>query len=267
MSEQALQAASVDYRVEEAVAWITINRPDRMNAIDTATRRELGEATKQAERDAAVRCVVLTGAGDRAFSAGADIREMGEGGEIEIVGRVLRDEYGPILVRLRTMPKPVIAAVNGVAAGVGVSFAMAADIRLAVEHARFIEAFVGIGLVGDGGATWLLPRLVGTGKAMEMLMTGAPLSATDAERFGLVNQVLPAASFRDTVREWATRLAAGPTGAIAANKRAVNHALGSTFEEAIEFESYLQQARIATADFAEGVAAFTEKRPPKFGGG
>jgi 2-(1,2-epoxy-1,2-dihydrophenyl)acetyl-CoA isomerase len=254
---------------EGGVAWITLNRPERLNAVGAQARGELDAALKQVERDAAVRCVVLTGAG-RGFCAGADVRDMsGAGGDMrtpEEVGSTLRGEYTNIITRLRTMPKPVICAVNGVAAGIGASFAMACDIRIAAEEAYFSEAFVGIALAPDGGASWMLPRFVGRGRALEMFFTGKPLGAVDAERFGLVNRVVPAAELEETVRTLATELAAGPTGAIAAGKRAVNHAENSTLEEALEFESYLQEARAASPDFVEGVTAFREKRKANFKG-
>lgn len=270
MTEQAVRTETVDYSVAEGVAWIRLNRPERMNAIDQQTRHALAGAIRQAERDPEVRCVVLVGAGDRAFCSGADVKEMASASSEmrnpESVGRVLRDEYAPMITRLYSMPKPVIAAMNGVAAGIGASFAMAADIRLAVPHAAIVEAFVGIGLMGDGGATWFLPRLVGRGKALEMLMLGSPVGAEEAERLGLVNKVIPAAEFEATVRDWARRLASGPTMAIAANKRAVNYGLGATLEEGIEFEAHLQEVQVAGEDSREGVAAFAEKREPRFQG-
>ena len=248
------------------VAWIKFNRPERRNAIGAQTRAELAAALKQAQKDEAVRCLVLTGEGT-AFCSGADLRDFPAGGSpVEHVGRILRDDYMPMILRMRSMPKPIIAAVNGVAAGIGVSFAMAADIRIAIEEAAFVEAFVNIGLIPDGGATWLLPRLVGAGKALEMCMTGLPLAARDAERLGLVNLVVPADQLISTVQSFADRLAAGPPLAIAAAKRAINRSLDSTLEEALEYEANLQQAMAGTADFAEGVAAFIEKRPASFTG-
>ena len=259
----------VRVEVEEGVAWIRFDRPDRMNAIGQATRTQLASALKQAERDDDVRCVVLTGTG-RAFSAGADVKEMADtGGGMhgpEEVGRVLREEYAPMILRIRNMPKPVIAALNGVAAGIGASFALAADIRIAVPDASLVEAFVGIALVPDGGATWLLPRVIGTGKALEMFFTGRPMGAAEAERLGLVNQIVQPDEFEQTVRAIATRLASGPTRAIAGAKRAVNRGLECGLEEAMEYESYLQEAQAAGEDFREGVAAFVGKRAPLFKG-
>lgn len=249
-----------------AVAWIKFSRPERRNAIGTQTRQQLAAALKQVEKDEAVRCVVLTGEGT-AFCSGADLRDFPtDVNVVEHVGHILRDDYMPMILRMRAMPKPIIAAVNGVAAGIGVSFAMAADLRIAVEDASFVEAFVNIGLAPDGGATWFLPRLVGTGKALEMCMTGLPLAARDAERLGLVNQVVAADELISVTTSWAERLAAGAPRAIAAAKRAVNRSLDSSLEEAMEYESYLQESMAGTSDFAEGVAAFVEKRPPRFTG-
>ncbi|HLQ61723.1 MAG TPA: enoyl-CoA hydratase-related protein, partial [Candidatus Acidoferrales bacterium] len=195
-----------------------------------------------------------------------DVTEMqGDGGmrTPEEVGRVLREEYLPMLQRLRTMPKPVVGALNGPAVGIGASFALACDIRIAVPEAYVMEAFVNIGLGPDGGVTWMLPRLVGSGKALEMFFTGQPLPAADAERLGLINRVVPAEQFEEAVRELATHLAAQPAGAMAAAKRAVNFALSSSFEDAAEYESYLQEAQAGSQEFVDGVRAFLEKRGRK----
>jgi 2-(1,2-epoxy-1,2-dihydrophenyl)acetyl-CoA isomerase len=250
---------------EGGVGWIRFNRPEKMNAIGALTRQQLGDAIKQAERDDAVRVVVLTGTG-RAFSSGADVSEMVQGSGMrtpEDVGRVLRNEYMPSLVRLRTMPKPAIAAMNGPAVGIGASFALACDIRIATPEAYLLEAFVNIGLAPDGGVSWLLPRLAGTGVAYEMFFTGKPLSAADAHRLGVINRVVPAERFEEEVRDLAMQLASQPRGAMAGAKRALNHALTSTYEEAMEFESYLQEAQAASPEFAEGVQKFLESRKKK----
>jgi 2-(1,2-epoxy-1,2-dihydrophenyl)acetyl-CoA isomerase len=257
----------VRVETEGGVGWIRLNRPEKMNAIGALTRRQLGDAIKQAERDEAVRVVVLTGSG-RAFCSGADVTEMAQGADggmrtPEDVGNVLRNEYMPMLTRLRTMPKPVIAAMNGPAVGIGASYALACDIRIAVPEAYLLEAFVNIGLAPDGGVSWLLPRLAGTGVAYEMFFTGKPLQAADAHRLGVINRLVPADRLEAEVRELASHLASQPRQAMAAAKRAVNHALESSYEEALEFESYLQEAQAASPEFAEGVQAFLARRAKK----
>ena len=255
----------VKVAVEDGVGLIQLNRPEKMNAIGQLTRRQLGEAIKQAERDDAVRVLVLTGSG-RAFCSGADVTEMVQGAGMrtpEDVGNVLRNEYMPMLTRLRTMPKPVIAALNGPAVGIGASYALACDIRIATPEAYLLEAFVNIGLAPDGGVSWLLPRLAGTGVAYEMFFTGKPLSAADAHRLGIINRVVPADRLEAEVRELAAQLVSQPRNAMAAAKRAVNHALESSFEEALEFESYLQEAQASSSEFAEGVQAFLARRAQK----
>jgi len=247
---------------EGGIGWIRLNRPEKMNAIGALTRQQLGEAIKQAERDDAVRVVVLTGSG-RAFCSGADVTEMVQGGGMrtpEDVGKVLRNEYMPMLMRLRTMPKPAIAAMNGPAVGIGASYALACDIRIATPEAYLMEAFVNIGLAPDGGVSWLLPRLAGTGVAYEMFFTGKPLPAEAAHRLGVINRVVPAERLEEEVRDLANQLAAQPRQAMAGAKRAVNHALGSSYEEAMEFESYLQEAQAASSEFAEGVRSFLARR-------
>ncbi|HKF78404.1 MAG TPA: enoyl-CoA hydratase [Candidatus Dormibacteraeota bacterium] len=252
----------VRYAVENGVAWIRLNRPERMNAVNGALRRALADAVRRAEREEGARVVVVTGEG-RAFCAGADVREFGSReGDIGSLGQ----DYEALLSRLRTMPKPTIAALNGVAAGIGASLALVCDLRYAVPEAAFLEAFVKIGLTVDGGVSWLLPRLVGTAKALEMFYTGDPLGAEEALRRGVVNRVVEPDALESTVREVAERLAAGPTVALGAIKRSVNHAASSTLEEAMEFEFLLQRAQMRTDDFKEGVSAFLEKRSPRFQG-
>jgi 2-(1,2-epoxy-1,2-dihydrophenyl)acetyl-CoA isomerase len=247
-------------RIHNGVGLIQLNRPEKMNAIGALTRRQLGDAIKQVERDDAVRVVVLTGSG-RAFCSGADVTEMVP--DAVRTGNILRDEYMPMLTRLRTMPKPVIAAMNGPAVGIGASYAMACDIRIATPEAYILEAFVNIGLAPDGGVSWLLPRLAGTGIAYEMFFTGKPLQAADAYRLGLINRLVPADKLEAEVRELADHLVTQPRGAMARAKRAVTHALESSYEEALEFESYLQEAQAASPEFAEGVQAFLSKRSKK----
>lgn len=262
-------ATEVDLHVkvenEGAIGWIRLNRPEKMNAIGGLTRKQLGDAIKAAERDDAIRVVVLTGSG-RAFSSGADVTEMSNDGGMhtpEEVGDILRNEYMPMLLRLRTMPKPVIAAMNGPAVGIGASFALACDIRIATPEAYLMEAFVNIGLAPDGGVSWLLPRLAGTGVAYEMFFTGKALPAADAHRLGVINRLVPTERLEEEVRDLANQLASQPRNAMAGAKRAVNHALDSTYEEAMEFESYLQEAQAGSQEFADGVQAFLARRAKK----
>src|SRR5712692_9233698 len=255
----------VQVHAHDGVGLIRFNRPEKMNAIGALTRQQLGDAIKQAERDDSVRVVVLAGSG-RAFCSGADVTEMVQGAGMrtpEDVGNVLRTEYMPMLVRLRTMPKPVIAAMNGPAVGIGASFALACDIRIATPEAYLLEAFVNIGLAPDGGVSWLLPRMAGTGVAYEMFFTGKPLSAADAHRLGIINRLVPAESLEAEVRELANHLVTQPRQAMAAAKRAVNYALESSYEEGLEFESYLQEAQAASPEFTEGVQKFLARRSKK----
>jgi len=252
----------VETSLENGVLWIRLNRPESMNAVNGELRGALATAVRDAERNADARVVVLTGAG-RAFCAGADVREFaGREGAVDAI----RGEYERILTGLRNVPKPVIAALNGVAAGIGASIAMACDMRYATPEASLVEAFVKIGLTPDGGATWFLPRLIGTAKAFEIMYTGDPLPAADAERLGLYNKVVPPESLEETVRDLAQALARGPSMALAAAKRSVNFSANATFEEALDFEFMLQGVQMQGQDFREGVAAFLEKRKPEFRG-
>ncbi|HEY4025276.1 MAG TPA: enoyl-CoA hydratase [Candidatus Dormibacteraeota bacterium] len=262
MAEAKTDEAVVGYQVENGVAWIRLNRPESLNAVNGDLRRALRDAVKRAERDETARAVVVTGHG-RAFCAGADVREFGsrEGAVDDI-----RGDYELLLSRLRLMPKPTIAAMNGVAAGIGASLALVCDLRYAVPQASFVEAFVKIGLSVDGGVSWLLPRLIGSGRALEMLYTGEPMGAEEAARLGLVNRVVEPDQLEPVVRELAERLAAGPTLALGAIKRTVNFSAHTTLEEAMEFEFHLQGAQMRNEDFREGVAAFLEKRKAEFKG-
>jgi 2-(1,2-epoxy-1,2-dihydrophenyl)acetyl-CoA isomerase len=208
--------------------------------------------------------VILTGAG-RAFCAGQDLRERLEPDaaplEVEI-----RDRYNPLVRAIRGAPQPVVAAVNGVAAGAGAALAFACDLRIAANTARFVLAFGQVGLIPDSGSTWTLQRLVGASKAMELALLPDPLSAADAERFGLVSRVVPAEELPEAARDVAARLAALAPGAVARTKQALQAAAYSSFEEALELEARLQGEAGAHPDHAEGIAAFIEKRPPRFRG-
>ena len=250
--------------VEDAIATLTLDRPDALNSLTVPLKEELLRAFRELARNDAVRVVILTGAG-RAFCAGQDLRERLEPDAAPLATEI-RERYNPIILAMRGLEKPIVGAINGIAAGAGASLAFACDIRIAAEGASFLLAFGRVGLVPDSGATWFLPRLVGPAKAAELALTGEPLSAADAERFGLVVAVVPADELAGAARALASRLAAGAPRALGMTKRALDRATTSTLEESLEYEAWLQGIAGATADHAEGIAAFIEKRPPRFTG-
>jgi 2-(1,2-epoxy-1,2-dihydrophenyl)acetyl-CoA isomerase len=256
--------AELRYDVADRVATLTLARPAALNALTIKLKEELLSALRAAERDRDVRAVVLTGEG-RAFCAGQDLRERLEPEAVPL-GEEIRLRYNPLVRALRGLSKPTLASVNGVAAGAGVSLALACDVRVASEVASFVLAFGRIGLVPDSGASWVLPRLVGSSKAMELALLDDPLSATDAERFGLVARVVPADRLAHEAAGIAGRLAALAPTAVALTKRSLARAWDVGFDEQLEFEAYAQAIAGATADHAEGIAAFTEKREPRFTG-
>src|SRR5919206_3621143 len=223
----------------EGVQTLTLNLPKRLNALSAELLQSLNEALRAAERDASVRAVVLTGA-ESAFSSGADISEFSFDGQPPDLGDLLRRRVNPVVVRLRAMEKPVLAAVNGVAAGAGMSLALACDVRYAAESARFVLAFVRIGLVPDAGALYFLPRLVGPGAALELAWTGDPISASQALELGLVNRVLPSSELLGATQQLAARLASGPQRTIALIKRAINQAHELPLERVLDLESQYQ---------------------------
>jgi 2-(1,2-epoxy-1,2-dihydrophenyl)acetyl-CoA isomerase len=246
----------------DGVATLTLNRPDALNALNTTLRRELLAALTAARRDDATRAVVITGAG-RGFCAGADLRGGSEEREFR---RVISTEYNPLIEAIRTLPKPVIASVNGVAAGAGVSLALAADLVVAAEDARFVPAFHRIGLVPDSGLARTLVRSLGRHRALEILLGERQLGADDAHAAGLVAAVVPAERLAEATRELAARLANGPTRGIGLTKRLLNAAEDATLSEGLATEADLQELAGRTEDHAEGVAAFGEKRDPRFQG-
>jgi 2-(1,2-epoxy-1,2-dihydrophenyl)acetyl-CoA isomerase len=253
--------ADVEVTRDGAVQTITLNRPEKMNAFTRGMHAELREALKQA-RDSEVRAVVVTGAG-RAFCAGQDLTEFGETGDI---GATLRATYHPNVQAVRALEKPVIAAVNGACAGAGLSFACACDIRLAADGASFVPGFVGIGLIPDAGGTFFINRLLGAARAFEWMSSNRRLTAAEAHAWGLVSEVVEADALAARAAELAAFYAALPTRAIGMTKRLFDHAATATLDEQLEHEAQLQAAAAQSEDFKEGVAAFLEKRAPRFTG-
>jgi 2-(1,2-epoxy-1,2-dihydrophenyl)acetyl-CoA isomerase len=254
--------AEVETSRDGAVLTITLNRPDVLNAFNSAMHRGLAAALKGA-RDSGVRAVVLTGAG-RGFCVGQDLTEFREApGDI---GSRLRDNYHPNIRAIRALEKPVIAAVNGAAAGAGMSLACACDLRLAAETASFVPAFINIGLIPDSGGSYFVTRILGPARAFEWLTSGRKLTAPDAYAWGLVTEVVPGDGLAGRVSELASQLAELPTRGIGMTKRLLDHATNASLEEQLEWEAQLQAAATQTEDFKEGVAAFLEKRPPRFRG-
>ena len=247
---------------EGAVLTITLNRPEVYNAFNRALHDALHEALTEAQ-DAAIRCVVVTGAG-KGFCAGQDLKEFGQvSGSIR---DALETTYHPNIRLVRALEKPVIAAVNGPAAGAGLSFACACDLRIASDAATFVPGFVGIGLVPDSGGTWFVHRLLGFARAFEWMCANTRLSAAEALDWGLVSGVVPADGFAARVAELAAEWAARPTLAVGRTKQLFEHAFSASLEDQLALEAQLQQASVATADFREGVDAFLEKRAPQFTG-
>ncbi|MCX5586185.1 enoyl-CoA hydratase/isomerase family protein [Streptomyces erythrochromogenes] len=254
------------HRTESNVSWITLNRPEAMNAVTWAQRERVIALLAEASADPAVRAVVLTATG-KGFCAGADLRGAPATGGDRVAGdvaRMIRLGAQRLITAVLDCEKPVIAAVNGTAAGIGSHVALACDLVIAAEGARFIEVFVRRGLVPDGGGAYLLPRLVGPQKAKELMFFGDAVPAAEAERLGLVNRVVPAEELQAAAREWAERLAQGPTRALAMTKQLVNASLDGDRAAALAAEATAQEINMATADANEGVASFVERRTPKY---
>jgi 2-(1,2-epoxy-1,2-dihydrophenyl)acetyl-CoA isomerase len=254
--------AEVETQRDGAVLTITLNRPDVLNAFNAAMHQALGEALEEAA-DASVRAVVLTGAG-RGFCVGQDLTEFRESaGDI---GDRLRGNYHPNVLAIRRLEKPVIAAVNGAAAGAGLSFACACDLRIAADSASFVPAFINIGLVPDSGGTYFVTHLLGHARAFEWMTSGRKLSAAEAHQWGLVSEVVESDALAARAAEVAAEYAARPTRGVGMSKRLFAQALENTLQEQLELEAELQTAATRTNDFKEGVAAFLEKRDPEFSG-
>ena len=253
--------------IHDGVATLTLNRPGAMNALDLALKQALLEALEQVAEDPAVRCVVLTGSG-RAFCVGQDLKEhvagLKSGGPA--LGNTVLEHYNPIVTLIATMNKPVIAALNGVAAGAGASFALAADLRVLVDSAGINLAFAGIALSCDSGASWTLPRLVGPSRATELLLMPRTIGAQECLDLGLVSQIVPADDFHHAVRELAERLAAGPTLAYGSIRRAVSYSSGHTLEDSLAHEAELMSITSGSSDHRVAVDAFLAKEKPTFTG-
>ena len=260
--------APVVLHVTDGVATITLNRPEAMNGLDVATKDLLRDTVQQVAEDRAVRCVVLTGSG-RAFCVGQDLKEhlAGLKGDSSVpLSATVEEHYNPIALALATMPKPVVAAVNGVAAGAGVSLALAADFRILVDTAGFNTSFAGVALSCDTGSSWTLQRLVGRAKAIELLYFPRTVDAAEALELGLASQVVPAEGFEQAVGELAGRLAAGPTVAFGSIRQAVAHAAAHPLAEALRFEAEKMALTGGTQDHLAAVDAFVAKGKPVFEG-
>ncbi|ACU34748.1 enoyl-CoA hydratase/isomerase family protein [Actinosynnema pretiosum subsp. pretiosum] len=250
----------------DGVRTLALNRPEAFNSLTTSLKEALLAAVREAAADGSVRAVVLTGSG-RAFCGGQDLKEhvalleSGDPAPLETVER----HYNPLVSAIAAMPKPVVAAVNGIAAGAGASLAFACDLRVVSEKARFVMSFANVGLTADSGASWTLPRLVGAGRAAELLLLGEPVGAEEALRIGLVNRVVPGEELAGSAHALAARLAAGPTVAYAKIKEALAAAWG-TLDESLAVEARTQAEAGATEDHREGVAAFVGKREARFTG-
>jgi 2-(1,2-epoxy-1,2-dihydrophenyl)acetyl-CoA isomerase len=252
--------------ISDAVATVTLNRPDVLNSFNRDMAANMQAILLSIGDNEAVRAVLLTGAG-RAFCAGQDLVEVKPvPGEESQLSDIVRSSYNPIVRLIRSIEKPFVCAVNGVAAGAGANLAFACDLVYASEKASFIQSFSKVGLVPDTGGSYLLPRMVGPQKAAELMMLGDRLSASDAQALGLVSGVFPADELANAVRDIAKRLANLPTLGLGLTKRAINESFSNTLDEQLELEADLQQIAGSSADYAEGVDAFVNKREPKFTG-
>ncbi|MFT5723160.1 MAG: 2-(1,2-epoxy-1,2-dihydrophenyl)acetyl-CoA isomerase [Bacteroidia bacterium] len=254
----------IKYEIIGGVANITLNRPDVFNAFNDAQSYELQDALKQAKRDKQVRVIVLTGAG-KAFCSGQDLKAIA-GAENRSLRDSLDKRYNPIIKAMRSMPKPIIGKINGVAAGAGCSLALACDYVIASEYASFIEVFVNVGLVLDSGSSYFLPRLVGSARAFEMATMGSKVKAPQALDWGIINKVVPADELDSATAEITTYYENAPTKAVALMKQMINKSFHSDLNTMLEYEACCQEIAGNSADYKEGVGAFNEKRKPTFTG-
>ncbi|SDX40046.1 2-(1,2-epoxy-1,2-dihydrophenyl)acetyl-CoA isomerase [Marininema mesophilum] len=251
---------------EDGVGIITLNRPHLFNAFNTQLNIDLLAALKDVGKDPEVRAVIITGAG-KAFCSGQDLSDRSAvQGEVPSLGDSVRKRYNPLILAMTEMEKPIIAAVNGAAAGAGCSLALACDMRFISDRGKFVEAFVRIGLAPDSGSSWFLSRLVGVGRAMELAMTGRNVGAEEAVQIGLANKLVPHDRLLEETLAFAKQLAQGPTRAIGLTKRALYKALDTDVAGALEYEAQVQEIAGKTKDFHEGITSFLEKRPPRYRG-
>jgi len=263
-----LPGMSLRYEKSNGTAVIVLDRPDVLNAFNDELGHGVLEAVERASGDDEIRCIVITGEG-RAFSSGEDLGALAEGyerGESAPLGNVLIDRYNPLIRAVTSAPKPVVAAVNGVAAGAGASLALACDFRIASDKAKLVLAFIKVGLVPDSGGIWFLTKMVGAAKAWELAALGTPISAEEALRLNLVTRVAPLEEFEDAWRSFAGELASGPTRAFALTKRLARSAMERSLDEQLDLEGELQAEAGRTQDHLEGVQAFLKKRAPRFEG-
>ncbi len=254
------------YTLSNNVLTITLNRPDVYNAFNETMKKELNDALKEADKDSNVRCIVIRGAGDKAFCSGQDLKEHSGKETRRSLKESLEKSYNPIVRKMRNIEKPIIGMINGVAAGAGMSIALACDMRIMADSAKLIEVFIRIALVPDTGSHWFLPRLVGMARAFEYSALGNDIGAAEAERVGLVNKVVPAAELEIVTMEIAGKLAKAPTKSIGLIKRTLNKALSSDLDSLLDYEAYIQEIASLTEDHKEGVQSFLEKRPAQFKG-
>ncbi len=256
--------STVLFEIKNSIAFITLNRPDKFNAFNREMALLLQNILDECTSLHEVRCVYITATG-KAFSAGQDIGELVGENKIELA-QILSEHFNPIVKRIRNMPKPVIAAVNGVAAGAGANIALCCDIVIAAESASFIQAFSKIGLIPDSGGTFTLPRLIGWQKAGALMMTGDKVSANEAERMGMIYKVFADVTFEEESKKIAHALAQMPTKSLAYTKHVLNSSVSNSWEEQLMLEDQFQQKAASTKDYQEGITSFLEKRQPNFNG-
>ena len=256
--------SSILFEIKNSIAFITFNRPEKYNAFNREIALSFQKILDECENDKSIRCVYLTGSG-KAFCAGQDLAEItdpnGPGME-----KILKEHYNPIITKIRNLNKPVVAAVNGVAAGAGANIALCCDVVVAIQSAFFIQAFSKIGLIPDSGGTFFLPRLIGSQKASAIMMLGDKIIAEEAERIGMIYKVFSDTTFMEEAQKIAATLAELPTNAIAYTKQALNKSFGQNLQQQLRTEDELQQKAALTKDFREGVTSFIEKRKPNFTG-